>query len=86
MHGTPINSTALCARGKIVGLGPHISFLHHGWQEMVGKCSGSDTNKEEKMVVQWGVKLKAWTCPSLVLFGSQIATFAFLNVLLKSFL
>lgn len=75
MHGTPINSTALCARGKIVGLGPHISFLHHCWQEMVGKCSGSDTNEEEKMLVQWGVKLKARTCPNLVLFDSQTASY-----------
>lgn len=51
MHGTPINSTALCAHGKIVGLGPDVCFLHHYWQEMVGKCSCSDTKEEEKMLV-----------------------------------
>ena len=51
MHGTPINSTALRAHGKIVGLGPDVCFLHHYWQEMVGKCSGSDTTEEEKMLV-----------------------------------
>lgn len=52
MHGTPINSTALRAHGKIVGLGPDVCFLHRYWQELVGKCSGSDTKEEEKMVLK----------------------------------
>lgn len=50
MHGTPINSTALCSHGKFVGLGSDVCFLHHYWQETVGKCSGSDTKEEEKML------------------------------------
>jgi len=51
MHGTPINSTALCAHGKIVGLGPDVCILHHDCQEMVGKRFGSDIKEKEKMLV-----------------------------------
>lgn len=47
MHGTPINSIALCAHGNIVGLGPDVCFLHRSCQETVGKCSGSDTKEED---------------------------------------
>lgn len=51
MHGTPINSTALRAHGKIGGLGLDVCFLHSYWQEMIGKCSGSDTKEEENMLL-----------------------------------